>query len=78
MGVSIIDKATNSKIVNNRENPLGKSIKLSDFKKSFKSSSMVGRKKFEKLATLEPSTPNLSNKGFGRVKTVSDAESKIL
>jgi hypothetical protein len=53
MGVSIVDKATNSKFVNNnRENAMSKSIKLSDFKKSFKSSSIVARTKKEKMATL--------------------------
>lgn len=53
MGVSIVDKATNSKFVNNnRENAMSKSIKLSDFKKSFKSSSIVARTKKEKMATV--------------------------
>ena len=48
-----MDKATNSKFVNNnRENAMSKSIKLSDFKQSFKSSSIVARTKKEKMATL--------------------------
>lgn len=72
MGVSIIDKANKSKLVN-RENPMGKSVKLCDFKKSFKSSSIVGRKKQEKLATLQSNSPNLSDKDLLRVNTVSEA-----
>ncbi len=71
MGVSIIDQANNSKLVN-RENPLGKSVKLSDFKKSFKSASLVNRKKHEKLATLQSNSPITSDKDFLRAKTISD------
>lgn len=61
MGVSIFDPSSNSKLFNNNhENALGKSLKISDFKKSFKSSSMMGRKKAEKLISIDPSTPKIN------------------
>ena len=52
---------------------MGKSVKLCDFKKSFKSSSIINRKKQEKLTILQSNSPNLSDKDLFKVNTVSDA-----